>query len=194
MSPQPPVAQGEGAGEGKPRAILAHRVFPLAQAEGRFLLELPVVAAVIGPHLPGESCKSKWTNGHPAVPVGARPGTSLHLQGTRSSDGHCWGGFPRAQGPGELGRGWVSGSVTEDTRTFQSCKSAAHISPQASGPPLGLRVWFTAQVWCSGHGQEEPQSLLHQAGSFLSQFHFCHPSADPAKQELPSPAPNTCPS
>lgn len=60
--------------------------------------------------------------------------------------------------------------------------------PPSLWSPLGLRVWFTAQVWCSGRGQEELyHSLLFHSGSFLSQFHFCHPSADPAKQGTSQP-------
>lgn len=138
--PQPPPAQESGA-------RVTHRVLPLGQTEGKFLLELHVVVAVIGPHLPGESWKSKWISTschHSHHPLSSKD--------TGTSDGdtgllvtHCWRDglstvhlhlesswrfkWDRA---GPLGS---SGSQSgQGARSFQRCRAAVH------PPPLSLRL------------------------------------------------------
>lgn len=129
--------------------------------------------------------KAAKARGHRPIALGA---TSLHS---------------RAQGPAMAMLGWLSkgrgtlgagpglrlrvsdrGQRQQETRTFQSCRGAAHTSPEAQGHPLGSGLGSQhAQAMC----RMSPQSLLFWSQSFLSQFHFCHPSADSAKQETSQP-------
>lgn len=141
-----------------------------------------MVAAVIGPHLPGESWKSKRTST-------SAHGSQDSPQGTRSRDGPAGVAFQGHRDlEAQLGLGWGSGSVTGDRESRRPEHSrAAHTSPRASGHPLGSGSGSQLRFGAQAVGRRSPQALLSQSGSFLSQFHFCHPSADPAKQGTSQP-------
>lgn len=127
---------------------LTHRILLLGQAEGRFLLELHMVASVVGPHFPRESWKSKRSSARPWPPTPGlqgqedpfwchwAPGDILLLRWAFHNAVTLW--EQTSVGGTELGLGdsWVYGV----DRSFQRCRTAAHASPWS------LRVSICAQV------------------------------------------------
>lgn len=152
---------------------LTHRVLLLAQAEGKSLLELHVVVPVIGPHLPGESWKSKWifSTSHQSQPLASKD--------TRTSDGatglmvtRCWlDGLSIAHLQLEellevpMGHSWsfgIRGQRGQEARSFQRWGTAAHTCP------LSLRI-PELRWWCNGTSRPgEGQPLQAQTSLSLS--------------------------
>lgn len=147
-----------------------------------------MVATVVGPHLPGESWKSKRAS---TSSRGSRALPSAHGPPGHREQGWALLGWPskgtgtlRAAGTAGTGLGLrVSdrGQREQETRTFQSCRSAARTPSEPQGHSLGSGFGSQrAQATC----RVSPQPLLFWSRPFLSQFHFCHPSADPAEQGM----------